>query len=89
MFYCPRKEDIDLLMNLHYEDFKNSTIISYNLENNRNKGIGLFLQELQDSGWKGGYLKKYGILYPFLLFLYFILGSLRLYICDVKKLKSL
>ena len=45
------------------------------------------MSDLSDSGWKGAFLKKFGAFYPFLLFAYYIFGTIRLYIRDVNAIK--
>ncbi len=86
MFYNPRKCDMELMMNLHYEDFKNSKIISYREGYPYWKHPKEFLAGLQDSGWKGGYLKRFGVFFPFFMIIYAFLGALRLYASDINQL---
>lgn len=85
LFYNPKHKHIDLIGNLHYEDFKDTKIISFDEKCPYWRKPGKLLLDLGDSGWKGGFLKKTGILYPILMGVYYIFGTLRLYGVDVKK----
>ena len=86
LFYCPEHEHMEMIGNLHYEDLKDSSIVSYDDKCNYALHPGKFMSDLSCSGWKGAFLKKTGFLYPFLLALYFCFGSLRLYMVDVNKI---
>ena len=82
LFYNPTEEDMKLLGSLHYEDFKDTSIISYDPETDYRKNPGKFLTDLGDSAWKGAYLKQFGGLYPFLLAGYFVFGGGRIFLAD-------
>ena len=86
MFYHPVNDHIKLIGSLHYEDLKDSSIVSFDEDCRYLLHPGRFMSDLGCSGWKGAFLKKTGFLYPFLLVLYFFFGSLRLYMVDLKKL---
>jgi predicted HAD superfamily hydrolase len=84
LFYCPKKSHIELIGKLHYEDYNDSSIVSYDDECCYVLHPLRFLKDLGNSGWKGAFLKKTGIMYFALLFLYFWIGALRLYLNDCK-----
>lgn len=88
LFYNPKREHIDLIGNLHYEDFKDTEIVSFDETCNYWIHPGKFLSDMSYSGWKGAFMKKCGILYPIMMGTYFIFGSLRLYNIDRKKCKA-
>lgn len=87
LFYCPLSTHIDMLGNLKYEDFKTTSIVSFDETVPYWKKPRKFMSDLSDSGWKGAFLKKFGAFYPFLLFAYYIFGTIRLYIRDVNAIK--
>ena len=82
LFYNPTEEDMKLLGSLHYEDFKDTSIISYDAKTDYRRKPGKFLTDLGDSAWKGAYLKQFGRLYPFLLAGYFVFGGGRIFLAD-------
>ena len=84
MFYNPKMIHIDLMGKLLYEDEKDSQIVSFDENCHYWRNPGKMLSDLADSGWKGAFLKKMGIMYPVILFLYVTLGSIRLYSIDKK-----
>ncbi len=88
MFIFPKKEDISLLCNLHYEDFKDTPIVSYDDNYPYRKNIKKWLSDLSDSGWKGAYIKKSFHFYIPILLLYLFLNSLRIIILDLKKIRK-
>ena len=88
LFYRPTNDHIELIGSLHYEDFKDSSIVSFDEDCHYLLHPGKFMIDLGCSGWKGAFLKKTGIFYPFLLFLYFCFGTLRLYMVDLKKISQ-
>ncbi len=55
MFRHPKIEHIMLLGNLHYEDFKDTRIVSYDDNYRYRKNIKKWVSDLSDSGWKGAY----------------------------------
>ncbi len=85
-FYHPKDEHIELIGDLHYEDFKDSNIVSFDDACRYFLNPVKFMRDLGDSGWKGAFLKKTGLMYKPLLFMYFWLGALRLYRFDAKSL---
>ena len=88
MMYKPKKEHIELIRDLHYEDFKSTSIVSYDTGVNYLFHPGKMLNDLSLSAWKGAFLKQTGILYPFLLGLYKIIGPIKAYRTDVRKYKN-
>ncbi len=87
LFYFPKWKHILLLENLIYEDIKSTPIINFNKNINYFCHPIIFINDLSDSGWKGGFLKKCGILYPFLLALYTVVGNIRMHYNDINKIK--
>ena len=63
---------IDLIGNLHSEDFKDTSIVSFDSECPYWRKPSRLLSDLGDSGWKGAFLKKMGVLFPFFLSIYFL-----------------
>ena len=88
LFYNPQAEHINLIGKLHYEDERDTQIVSFDEKCSYWNNPGKMLSDLSDSGWKGAFLKKMGIIYPILLFLYVTLGTVRLYLIDKKKTKN-
>ena len=86
LFYRPSNKDMELIGSLHYEDLKDSSIVSFDEKCCYLLHPGKFMSDLGCSGWKGAFLKKTGFMYAFLLSLYFCFGSLRLYMVDLKKI---
>ena len=82
LFYNPTDADMKLLGSLHYEDFKDTSIISYDPGTDYKRNIGKFLTDLGDSAWKGAYLKQFGGWYPFLLAGYYVFGGGRIFLAD-------
>ncbi|MBR5954573.1 MAG: hypothetical protein IK021_04050 [Methanobrevibacter sp.] len=88
MFRHPKLEHISLLGNLHYEDFKDTQIVSYDDNYPYHKNIKKWLSDLSYSGWKGAYFKKsFKFYYPF-LWIYLFLNSLRIMLNDLDKIKN-
>ena len=85
LFYNPKKKHIDLIGNLHYEDFKDTSIVSFDSNCPYWRKPSRLLSDLGDSGWKGAFLKKMGVLFPFFLSIYFVLGTIRLLKVDINK----
>lgn len=88
LFYNPKKKHIDLIGNLHYEDLKDTCIVSFNDKCPYWRKPGRLLYDLGYSGWKGAFMKKIGFIYPILFLVYFILGSIRLFIIDINMIKN-
>ena len=88
MIYQPKKEHIELIKDLHYEDFKSTSIVSYDTNVNYLFHPRKMLNDLSLSAWKGAFLKQSGILYPFLLGLYKIIGPVKAYRTDIRKFKN-
>lgn len=88
LFYNPKPEHIDLIGNLRYEDFKDTEIVSFDENCHYWKNLRKLFSDLSYSGWKGAFLKKCGIWYPVLYVLYFIFGTMRLCLIDIKKCKN-
>ena len=87
-FYHPKNEHIELIGNLHYEDFKDSSIVSFDDKCNYFLHPGKFMSDLSDSGWKGAFLKQTRLLQPILCLLYYSIGVVRLYIFDLIKISK-
>ena len=85
LFYFPLKKHIKLIGNLHYEDFKDTSIVSFDDNFPYWRKPRKLLSDLSDSGWKGGFLKHFGVVFPIVLFVYFIFGSFRLLFNDIIK----
>ncbi len=88
LFYNPKYEHIDLIGSLHYEDFKDTKIVSFDEMRHYLRHPGKLFSDLSYSGWKGAFMKKCGIWYPLLLGFYYIFGTMRLYLIDKKKCKN-
>ena len=88
MFRHPKNEHISLLGSLHYEDFKDTCIVSYDDKYSYRKNIKKWLSDLSYSGWKGAYLKKsFKLYYPF-LWIYLLFNTIRIIFDDFKKVKN-
>ena len=88
LFYNPKREHIDLIGNLRYEDFKDTEIVSFDDSCNYLIHPRRFINDMSYSGWKGAFMKKCGIWYTILLSSYFMFGSVRLYLIDKKSAKT-
>lgn len=88
LFYNPKREHIDLIGSLRYEDFKDTKIVSFDENCHYWRHPGKLFYDMSYSGWKGAFMKKCGIWYPVLLGLYFFIGTTRLYLIDKKKCKN-
>ena len=88
LFYNPKREHIDLIGSLRYEDFKDTKIVSFDENCHYWRHPGKLFSDMSYSGWKGAFMKKCGIWYPILLGFYFIFGTTRLYLIDKKKCKK-
>ena len=87
LFYNPKRKHIDLIGNLHYEDFKDTKIVSFDEKCPYWRKPGKLLSDLGDSGWKGAFLKKLGICFPIVLGIYLVFGTIRLLLIDAKKVR--
>ena len=88
MFRYPKDEHISLLGNLHYEDFKDTSIVSYDDKYPYRRDIKKWLSDLSYSGWKGAYFKKSFKYYIPFLHLYLYMNSIRNIIVDFEKIKK-
>ena len=89
MFRYPKDEHISLIGNLHYEDFKDTSIVSYDDKYPYRRDIKKWLSDLSYSGWKGAYFKKSFVkMYKFFLFIYLILNSIRNITVDINKIRN-
>ena len=87
LFYNPKRKHIDLIGNLHYEDFKDTKIVSFDEKCPYWRKPGKLLSDLGDSGWKGAFLKKLGIWFPIVLGIYLVFGTIRVLLIDAKKVR--
>ena len=85
LFYNPQKKDMEMIGDLHYEDFKDTKILSFDEKGHYWKNPVKMLTDLGDSAWKGAFMKRCGVWYPVMLGGYLILGTVRLYLGDRKK----
>lgn len=83
LFYFPKKQHMDMLGELHYEDIKDTAINSHKEGFPYWKHPGKWLSDLGYSAWKGAFFKSSGVLGPFFLLGYFILGNARLCISNI------
>lgn len=89
LFRCPKYKDMELLGNLHYEDFKDTCIISYVDNYSYLKNIDKWFSDLSYSGWKGAFFKKsFGSLYSPFLFIYLFFNTIRNIFFDIIKVKN-
>ena len=88
IFYNPKQKHVELIGNLHYEDLKDTTIVSFDEKCPYWRKPGKLLSDLGDSGWKGAFLKKFGIWFPIMLAGYSVFGTLRLLLIDVNKCRK-
>ncbi len=86
MFKYPKGEHILLIGNLHYEDFKDTSIVSFDENYSYKKDIKKWLSDLSYSGWKGAFFKKSIKLYKPFLNMYLILNTLRIILLDIDKI---
>ena len=89
LFYNPKRRHIELIGGLHYEDFKDTKIVSFDEKCPYWRKPGKLLADLGDSGWKGAFLKKLGIWYPIFLVIYFIVGTIRLSFLDLSRINGI
>ena len=89
LFYNPQRAHIVSIGLFHYEDYEDSPIVCYDDGINYLFHPGILLKDLNKSSWKGAFFKKMGIIYPFILALYYIFGSLRLLLNDLKVTKNI
>lgn len=90
MFIKPLDIHIQLIGNLEYEDFKSSKIVMYSKEFNYLFHPRKWLNDLQDSGWKGAFFAKNNFLIKLLFPWYRFINSIRIYINnkqDIRKRK--
>ncbi len=85
LFYFPKERDMKLIGNLHHEDFKDTKIISYDKKCPYWKHPIRWFANLQDSAWKGAYIKMSGRLAPFLLVCYCVAANLRITVWDLSR----
>lgn len=88
MFRYPKNEHISLLGNLHYEDFKDTCIVTYEEKFSYRKNIKKWLSDLSYSGWKGAFFKKSFKIYKPFLWLYLFLNTLRNMSIDMNKINK-
>lgn len=83
MFYFPKGRHMEMLGELHYEDVKDTKINSHKEDYPYWKHPGEWLSDLGYSAWKGAFFKSSGLLGPFFLLGYFIMGNARLCISNI------
>ncbi len=88
LFYFPKKEHIKLMKNLHYEDAKDTPIVSFDKSCHYFVHPRRLISDLSDSAWKGAFFRELGLGFAVFGLVYYIFNGFRLWMFDISMIKK-